>query len=87
MSDEEGGILILNNLNDAIVGTWNNRAVYDEERILDILAKELGSYEDAREWFDFNILNLVEGMDDGPIIMTPMDFDGLNSLLTDEEAQ
>ena len=70
---EEKGILILEGLNDAIIGVWNCRAVYDESKILDILIDQFGDHVQAHEWLEYNILNLVIGMEDGPILMTPLE--------------
>lgn len=45
--------------------------VYDEEKLLSILAEELGSHEDALEYFDFNIKGAWLG-DDTPGYLTAL---------------
>lgn len=65
----------LDGLDDAIIGvgrihTQPTRVVYDYHKILEILMERDGaSYEDAVEFFDYNIGCLWCG-DDTPIILT-----------------
>ena len=67
-------MVMLDNLQDAIVGQWNGRVVYSENLILEILQDDMDP-EDAQEWLDYNIYGLVDGMEYGPIIVSPLLFE------------
>ena len=51
--------------NEALIG-WGHRcgtetvAIYDQDEVVDILAEEM-EYEEAEEWFDYNIAGAYMG--------------------------
>lgn len=62
---------ILDGLDDALVGFDENnlRAVYSEDRIFNILVnRDNMTYEDAIDFFDFNIQDAVPG-DQAPLFI------------------
>ena len=50
--DEE--YIIADGFDKAIIGVWDGKVVYSRPKILEILSKDM-SYEEAIEFFDFNI--------------------------------
>jgi hypothetical protein len=58
------GAVLLDNLGDAIIGVCEefsgNRIVYSRKKVLEILQKDM-SYEEAEEFYYYNILGLYAG--------------------------
>jgi hypothetical protein len=66
--DEAGGdeeLLFADGFDDAIMGVGvrdgQHIVVYDEELVIDILATSGMSYDEAREFFDFNVSGAYVG--------------------------
>lgn len=59
------GAVLLDDLEDAIIGVCEefsgNRVVYSKNKILDILQKDM-TYDEAIEYYYFNILGLYAGI-------------------------
>ena len=59
--EELEGAVVLDGLNDAIIGTTTNKdfecvLAYATDKILDVLmSRDQMTYIEAREWYDFNI--------------------------------
>jgi hypothetical protein len=68
------GAIILDGLDEAIVGITEEfgtgrRILYSKDKILDILMKrDLMTYSDAEEFYDYNILGLYAG-EQNPIFL------------------
>ena len=65
--------------NDAIIGVAQRAGgidviAYDEAKCIEILAKDMG-YEDAREYFEFNVLGAYMGKETPIFVDTEMDYD------------
>lgn len=60
--------IVLDGLDDAIIGICSRTCavIYSKDKIIDILAKEW-AYEEAHEWYDYNIANAYYG-EHSPII-------------------
>ena len=62
-------VVILDGLDAAVIEQRGSRLVYSEEKIIDILMERDGmTREEAIEFIDYNIVGLVDGMRNGPII-------------------
>ena len=61
-------VIVYDGFADAFVGiTYDNRAVYSYEKMIDCLVKDGDTEEDAIEYIEFNCCNVLgEGM---PIVM------------------
>lgn len=76
-------IIIANGFEAAILGVtylWSTGhvAVYDTAKCIDILVERDGmSYEDAREFFDYNVVGAYVG-DKTPLFVEPMDIEGVH---------
>lgn len=60
---------------DALIGvSWDGRAIYDFEKMVDWLMKEEGwSDNDAIEWIEYNTIRGLPYMGDkAPIVMYPL---------------
>jgi len=62
----------------AIVGVVENSSglsvvAYDTKQIVNILTERLGSEDDAREWFDYNIIGAYMG-EGTPVFITTVDY-------------
>lgn len=73
--------VVFDGLDEAIVGVGNQHGsppcvVYDGDRMVEVLAKDLGGDLDAaREWLEFNVLCLYAGKQT-PIVMFGVRPDG-----------
>lgn len=57
ISDDED-VLLANKLDEAVIGVTQDsppRAVYDADKVISLLVRDGMPYEDAQEFFDFNI--------------------------------
>ena len=66
MSEQYGDLLFADGFDDAILGivercSFDAVVCYDVEKILEILMKDDMSYEDAIEYYEFNILGAYVG--------------------------
>jgi hypothetical protein len=70
------GAIILDGLDEAIVGITEEfgtgrRILYSKDKILDILMKrDLMTYSDAEEFYDYNILGLYAGEQNPVFLIT-----------------
>ena len=78
LSDERfEGMFLLDGYDDAFIGVTDSKdgdllsAVYDIDKIVEILAQDM-SYEDAWEYFQYNIEGLHLG-DQSPIFIRTLD--------------
>ena len=64
----EENVILFDDFADAFIGiTYDNRAVYSYEKMIDCLVKDGDTEEDAMEYIEFNCCNcLGEGM---PIVI------------------
>lgn len=47
---------------DALVGLWEDKAVYDSDACIEILVNQHGmDYEEAEEYFEFNVASAFVG--------------------------
>ena len=62
-------VIILTGYDDAIIGIedGSNRAVYDVSKIIQILTDQGMDLDDAREFYEFNILGAY--VENGPILV------------------
>ena len=70
-------VIVLENFSydDALLGvTWDNRAVYDFEKMVEWLCSTEGfTYDEAVEWIDYNTIRaLPYAGGAGPIIIYPV---------------
>lgn len=68
-------ILLMDGFDDCIIGLLGGeeaKVVYSEELILEKLAKDLGSMDDALDYFSFNIASTYVGIHTPLIIQTEM---------------
>ena len=66
-------LTIMDGFNDCIVGITNDeppKVVYSEEKVLECLAKVLGDYEDALDYYGYNISSTYIGEQTPLIIRT-----------------
>ena len=79
MIEDLDGAVVLDGLNDAIIGTAKNKEfdyvlVYSVDKIMDILmTRDQATAFEAREWFDFNI-DAYYGKR-SPLFVEPIDLD------------
>lgn len=69
-------LILMDGFDEAIVGLTNEdepRVVYSEEKILDELNRILGSYEDALDYYGYNIASTYVGVQTPLIIRTQLD--------------
>lgn len=78
LSDERfEGIVLVDGLDAACVGVTDSRngdvlsAVYDIDKIIALLSRDMG-FDDAWEWFNYNIAGLYTG-DQSPIFIRTLD--------------
>lgn len=73
-SDIEGAG-IFDGLMPAVVGfTYDNRVIYDYEKILEVFQERDGmTEEEAIEYVDFNVLRTLPYMGRQPVILYPLD--------------
>jgi len=78
LSDERfEGIVLVDGLDAAFVGVTDSRngdvlsAVYDIDKIIALLSRDMG-FDDAWEWFNYNIAGLYTG-DQSPVFIRTLD--------------
>jgi len=69
----EEGVMIFEGLDDAIIGCSEqfgmpSSVVYDKEKCLEIFQSQGMSYEEAQEWFYYNVLGT--GGEGSPVFVT-----------------
>lgn len=70
------GVMVFDGLDDAIVGFSEQQGmpscvVYDKEKCLEIYQSQGMTYEEALEWFYFNVVGL--GGNGSPVFITRLD--------------
>ena len=76
ISEVYEGVLFCDGMEDALIGIADQYhrkpiAVYDRNKIIEILAKDM-SYEEAVEYFDYNIFQAWVG-EQTPMFVSPME--------------
>jgi hypothetical protein len=82
---EKEEIIVADGYEDAVIGVAyvhnvGHVTVYDVGKCLDVLVTRDGmSYEDAREFFDYNTMRSLPYMGEkAPIFVEPMDIEGVH---------
>lgn len=75
LEDQEVSVLLADGFDDAFIGvdlkSDEPRAVYDEEKCIDILAKDM-SHEDAVDYYHFNVAGSYVGPQTPLFIIVPV---------------
>ena len=76
MSEQLDDVMLCDGFEEALIGIADQYhrkpiAIYDKEKIIEILAKDM-SYEDAAEYFDYNIFQAWAG-EQTPMFVSPME--------------
>ena len=76
ISEVYEGVLFCDGMEDALIGIAEQYhrpaiAIYDREKIIEILAKDM-SYKEAIEYFDYNIFQAWVG-EQTPMFVSPME--------------
>ena len=77
--DEEQKFLFMDGFDDAIAGVIESfgsvyKVCYDKNKVLDILMKDGMTYEEAVEWYEYNIIGAFVGE------QTPVFLESVNDL-------